>query len=883
MTTLLSLSLIVLTATTTTTAVLANDNNVNGYREKCVPIKFKKDSSCDAKSIVSEFEVERFNFTKIAELRRFTQWIELMSEIQRYAPQPRTIGSVAHHLEKFVRINGGITRDMQLAGDAVYRAVAELYANYHKVLRFKDDWVQYQNFFNNYIIWTQPSSRFKTLLAMYAHLRSSLRYSRHFIAEIDEAVVRLISITLDYPLTAMKREHVKQEAYIYYVSKLKNVDRKRFDNLYESIEMEQFPHTTILRSGPVNVTVHHNIRDLNVLNKMQEECDFVYDNFRGLWSRLNISFTHTIFKMDMYVYENRSEYVRTGLLKTISVDNGGISLYQYKPQKIQASVFFDNDVIPNAFGHELFHCLLYSTNHRVLHQPNSHWYLEGAANRFGFRKCFWRDYFNLRNYRDKTIDEIVHADYDDKILYPMGSALVSFLYEKRPEILKAAVLNYNYTIVSNAQLESEFTTFKLNKLAECNYIKNHGRHIVGGEKEEVQKIYTGQIVSNDTFMRCRNYIAVRFSDCVFIMTPSKLYLENNVFAKSIVNPQKIIRFNRNEVTRFDLDFLQKGLIKLSARMMLDDPLDPTDVVNKFFSVDDKYSYAANVSCRDRETMIDIVLRLPLLRIAKNNPLSACKTREEAVTTVKKYERLSSECQLYVSPPVNVTGRLRFYVDRLTSLRDEHIAEINLKKPIDVRGNTIVHLAALYNKYLFLRFYQRNNNLTRYLTNDFNETPICLFENTQRYRKYFKHEPNRYCTSFVPNDNDDTVKIPNTIGGGNVSVVDNTTSTDHQHRRHHHHQNRVNVVARGNQTKIEQEEKDDKNKTNIDVRSVKVALLTTTVTVVVLTIVGISCNTIITITIVKHYNNKTNNLISSTLQYNKQKFYTNDESTLPLFS
>jgi hypothetical protein len=53
--------------------------------------------------------------------------------------------------------------------------------------------------------------------------------------------------------------------------------------------------------------------------------------------------------------------------------------------------------------------------------------------------------------------------------------------------------------------------------------------------------------------------------------------------------------------------------------------------------------------------------------------------------------------------------------------------------------------------------------------------------------------------------------------------------------------------------------------------------------VVLTVVGISCNTIITITIVKHYNNKTNNLISSTLQYNKQKFYTNDESTLPLFS
>lgn len=865
------------------------DHNLKDYRENCVAIRFKKGSSCDAKSIISKFEGERFNFTKIAELRRFTQWIELMSDIQRYAPQPRTIGAVAHHLEEFVRVDGGITRGMQLAGDAVYQAVAELYANYHGVLHFKDDWVGYQNFFNNYIIWTQPSSRLKTLLATYAHLRRSLRYSRRFVAEIDDAAVRLISLTLDYPLTTMRREHVKQEAYIYYVSKLKDLDRKRFDGLYESIETEQFPNTTILKSGPVNVTVHHNIRDLDVLNKMQEECDFVYGNFRGLWSRLNVSFTHTIFTMDMYVYKNRSEYVRTGLLKTIRVDNGGIALYQHKPQRIQASVFFENDAIPSAFGHELFHCLLYSTNHRVLHQPNSHWYLEGAANRFGFRKCFWRDYFNLRNYRDKTIDEIVHADYEDKILYPMGSALVSFLYEKRPEILKAAVLNYNYTIVSNAQLESEFTTFKLNKLAECNYIKNHGHRVVG--EEEVQKVYTRQIVSNDTFTRCRNYIAVRFSDCVFIMTPSKLYLENNVFADSIVNPQKIIRFNRNEVTRFDLDFLQKGLIKSSARMMLDDPRDPTDVVNKFFSVDDKYSYEANVSCHDRETMIDLVLRLPLLRAAaKNNPLSASATRDEAATTVKKYERLSSECLVYVSPPVNVTGRLRFYVDRLTSLRDEHIAEINLKKPLDVRGNTIVHLAALYNKHLFLRFYQRNNNLTRYLTNNFDETPLWLFENTQRYIKRFKHEPNRYCMSFVPkNDNDTVLQIPTVVvvKDNNATAVNNNITRNHQQHRQQHrqqqqqrHQNRVNVVARGNQTK---EEKDDRNETNIDVKSVKVALISITVSVVVLTVVGISCNTIITITIVKHYNNKTNNLISSTLQYNKQKFYTNDESTLPLFS
>ncbi|AXU41628.1 ORF30 [Spodoptera eridania nucleopolyhedrovirus] len=858
-------------------AAAADDDNLKNYRENCVAMRFKRGSSCDGKIVVSNFTTQRFNFTQIADLHRFVQWIQVLSDVQRYAPQPQTIGAVAHHLEEFVRVDSGITRGLQLAGDAVYQAVAELYANYHGVLHFKDDWVRYRIFFNNYIIWA-PSSRFKTLLATYAHLRRSLRYSRHFVAEIDDAAVCLITMTLNYPLTTMRPEHVKQEAYIYYVSKLSKNDQKRFNgDLYQSIEMEQFPHTTILKSGPLNITVHHNIQDLNVLNKMQEESDFVYGNFRGLWSRLNMSYTHTVFNMDMYVYKNRSEYIRTGLLKTTSVDNGGIALYLHRPQKIQASVFFDADAIPNAFGHELFHCLLFSTNHRVVHQPNSHWYLEGAANRFGFRKCFWRDYFNLRNYQHKTIDEIVRADYEDKILYPMGSALVSFLYEKRPELLKEAVLKYNYTIQSNPQLENEFTLFKRNKLAECNYINNKHHH----RREDVQKVYM-EILSNDTFSNCRNYIAVRFSDCVFVLTPTKLYLENNVFPHSIVNPQKIIRFNRNEVTRFDLDFLQKGLIKSGVRLLLDDRRDPMNVVDKFFSVDDKYSYAANVSCNDREAIVNMMLKLPILRtentLLSTIDASSSSSKNMAKMIVQKYEKLSLGCQIFISPPVNVTGRLRFYVDRLMSLRDEHIAEINMKKPLDVRGNTIVHLAAIYNKRLFLRFYQRNNNLTRHLTNNLDETPIRLFENSQRYLRHFGHEPNRYCMTVVPTEtlNVSIAYPPIIINNNKNNITDNNNST----KNHQQPITAGSAAARGNQTKIIDEEK---NETKIDVKSVKVALISITVAVVVLTVVGISCNTIITITIVKHYNNKTNSLISSTIQYNKQKFYTNDESTLPLFS
>ncbi|QNV47860.1 hypothetical protein [Alphabaculovirus altersperidaniae] len=846
-------------------------NNMTDYRKNCVSMRFKKNSICDDKIVVSEFVKQNFNFTDATDLNAFAQWIDLMLDVEQYSSSSssssKTVAAVAHHLEKFVQVDGGITRELQLLGDAVYQNVANLYINYHSVLRFKENWLQYQYFFNNYIIWAP--SRFKTVLATYAHLRSSLRYSRSFVAEVDDAAVRVMVLALNYPLATMRPEHVRQEAYIYYVSKLSPNDRQRFNGgLYETIEMQQFPHTTILRSGPVNITLHHNIQNLSVLNRMQEESDFVYDNFKNLWQRLNLSFVHTIRNVDMYVYENRSEYIRTGLLMTINVNNGGIALYQFKPQKVQASVYFEGDMIPRAFGHELFHCLLYTSNRRVIHTPNSHWYLEGAANRFGYRKCFWRDYFDLRNYQHKTIDEIVRADYENKILYPMGSALVSFLYEKRPELLKNAVLRRNYTIPSDAQLENEFTTFKQNKLAECNYVNKNNKYRY---KNKVQQLYA-QIISNDTFKHCRNYIAVRFSDCVFILTPTKLYLENGVNARSIINPQKIIRFNRNEVSQFDFDFLQKGLIKLAARMMLHDPTDPTDVVNKFFSVDDKYTYGANVSCNNVDTLTEIVLRLPLLR-TERTPLSAVASKQIAKMMVQKYEKLSFGCRVFVSPPVNATGRLRLYVERLLSLRDEHIADVNLKKPLDARANTIIHLAAIYNKHLFLRMYRYNNDLVSHLTNNRNETGIWLFENSQRYLQRFNHEPNRYCMSVVPGNI--TFAYPPTIAKKIISSRrgdDDAAAVviDNNH----------NNVSRGNQTRTDNK---DSNKGKISVESVKVALLSITVLVVVLTVVGISCNTLVTITIVKHYNNKTNNLISSTLQYNKQKFYVNDETTLPLFN
>ncbi|AYN44981.1 se21 [Alphabaculovirus alterspexiguae] len=783
------------------------------------------ENKCNGERIIDKFARQQFDFENVTHLQDFAKWVELSSNVQRYNPQNRTIGVVGKFLNNFVLLAGKqahLSVNLQTAGDVVFKVVTELYVNYHDMQKH---WNLYQNFFNTFIIWAPL--KFKTLLAMYAEIRSSMVSSRYRVSQTDDACINLISLALGYPMSVMSMRDVRQEVYIYYVSKIKNrLDWDRFKGMYEAIEPLQFPHTTLMRSGPLNISVHHNVHDLRVLVKMQQECEYVYENFKKLWQRLNVTFTHTIFNVDVYVYKNRHEYTRTGLLFATSVNNGGVSIYNYNEKKIHASVYFeDENDIPSAFGHELFHCLLYSSNRRVVHLPNSNWYLEGAANRFGYRKCYWFDYFNLRNYEHKTVAEIVGSTYGDKILYPMGSALVSFLYEKRPDILRRAVLTHNYTIVSDDVIENDFTNFKRNKLIECKYYNNNNNNRRNEKMFNIQKQYF-QMLPKDIFKDCRNYITLQFEDCVFVLTPSNLYMKNKV---RNVNPQKIIRSNRNEVTtQFDFDFMQKGIIKLGAKLMLKNIKDPFNVIDKFFSIDDNYSYACNVSCAG-ETIIRLMLSVPLL----TSTLFVNTTSVEAAKNiVRRYEEIANGCQLYIPPPVGVEGRLRMYVNNLFNLRNEHVAESNLRKPVDAHRNTIIHLAAMFNRPLFLRFYRQNNRLTKTLLNYYNATPTWLFENTQKYVHFFGHEPSRYCITIVSGNY--SYVYPPLLKHSNDVIINNTLN------------------------------------------------FTTAIFIIIIItilVVGICLSTLITYFIVKHYYNKLKNI---NYTFNKQKFYTNNECTTFLF-
>lgn len=862
-----------------------NSVQLKQYEDACMQTKFRgNDTQCVGTDILNAFSAQTFGFRHAPEVRRFTAWLRLLYRMQQYAPQKQTLVTVARFTAKIVRITDNITYQMQLAGDDMYHNVAQLLAGYHSVVDFDVCFTAYRNFFNSYVLWAP--SRYKTLLLTYARIRSSFHYSRHLTTAIDEAASQLMTLTLQYPLMLMRPQHARQEAYIYYVSKLSTVERQRFSGLYETIEQEQFPQTTVLHSGPINITVHHDITDLNTLNRMQEESNFVYSNFVRLWQRLNVTYTHTILNVDMYVYENSTEYSRTGLLYSTNVDNAGVAMYHHSPRKIVSLVYFkEDDVIPHAFGHELFHCLLYSTNRKVLRHVNSSWFVEGSANRFGFRKCMWRDHEGLKRYKQKTIDEIVQANYDSDILYSMGSALVSFLYEKRPDILRKAVMSFDYSIRADHGLEQEFTQFKTNKILECNYVRYHQPAVY---KNTVQQQYVASLPHNTFTGLCRNYIRVDFDNgCVFIMTPNRLFKTSNLKNTSALNVQHELYNNNQEVSTFDFEFFLKGALKLAVRYMLNDTSDPHEIVDKYFSVDTKYSYAAKASCQSNaadpsQSIIDFVLASPII---KKSVLAHVARPREMITS---FEETVLSCQVFVAPAVTTaSGRLRTYVEHIDQLRDQHIAEVNLIKQLDVHNNTIMHLAAMYNRGLFDRLLRQHEKYVTSVVNADNRTAMWTFENTQKYYKRFRHAPSRYCTTIVP---------------GNYTYV-YVKQKPHSNRVTNHVTNNTINATKGdkiaNIAKSVVSSKENplmmlQQRRNVTVSALSIEknssvsgnnlLLIITTEVIVGIVIVISVNTIITIKVVRHYIGKANSnsiaRYNSTNNFNKQKFY--NECSVPLF-
>nr|QGW49268.1 hypothetical protein [Chrysodeixis includens nucleopolyhedrovirus]QGW49968.1 hypothetical protein [Chrysodeixis includens nucleopolyhedrovirus] len=894
---------------------------MNKLLNSCVRAKFNS-FECDAKKLVDNFKDQDFTFTTPSEIERYIMWLQLMSRMQEYDAQSSLLDSLDKFNRKIALVDRRISRKMKIVASNLFAMTSDLYIRNVNSANMRRTFVSFHELCSSFIMWNDR--QFKTCLVAYASIRETFEKNVKITELIDRAAVQLSRIALEHPLMIIPKTQIKQDIYMCYVSKFKNLvvsgnrinyDDSKFDkNLYEKIEDVMYPFNTRFDMGPIRVFLHHNITRNDVLIKISLEMNTVYRDFKDFYRRLQLPYHHNLTDIDMYVHNDREQYVRLGPYWNYGVNNGGITQYVHDRRVIRAHVYFkdyEHDDLPNAYGHEFHHCLLFTLQARFMPK----WYIEGAADRFGNRDCFWRDHEGLKAYRNTTIAEIIKADYKSNILYSMGSALVSFLYEVKPSILRSMIVKQNYSIDIDSVLENDFNVYKLNRIAKCEKIIN-SKDASDVDKNTVQEQYL-RMIDNRTFAVCHNYIQIDFDDCAFILTPHRLIKQNknkrpdNTIEKIVA--QHEIKTNQEPVSQFDFEYLQKGLVKMAVRyLMPSGAVDHHNVLENFFNIDNDYWYNGMSSCRnDTQAIIKLARAtsfwsrlMPFTSIRRPSPSADSQEAEMLKNLMNRVDA----CQVFIAPPsINSNVSLRSFANNVARLRNEKISPQNLLRPVDLRNNTLVHLAAIYNQPYFELLLRRSGGEVSFMSilNIDRNTPVDLYHYTKKYIERFNFNPNKYCFSFVVKKSSLVYKPIHVILNVTKKIIPphsrfpSSTTTTTTIVPPHSITSIIPPTPTTISTKIDENDifgngNDDKGKKSgneeNNEENVSIILEYFIVFLGVLCIVLILVNIALTITLVKYIsrnnkNNKSDKKMKNDKYFNKDKFYSNssNECNVRLFN
>ncbi|QWO71677.1 peptidase MA superfamily [Orgyia pseudotsugata single capsid nuclopolyhedrovirus] len=721
----------------------------------CVPRKFV-DVVCDGNRLLERFERETFDFgANVDDIKRYGEWLRLLNNLHYFKPKHnrlRTIKSIAVQCRRWVRLNKGITHEMQIVSAEVFRWTSDTWSRYHESVNrdlFDSTAIDFIDFFNTFVIWCDTDSLyfFKTIMHAY-------RYVRHANPLlIDYAAKNTIKLVLNYPLVLMAPATVKQAFFVLYVNYVPFKYHMIFTGYYTKIEKDLvMPHAFSFGVGPFNFTVHHNTRSARKCAAMKHQVYYVYKNTRKFLKAVNVDFRHTLDQIEVFVYDNKTTYEAMGPLWAIRTNNGGYTHVNTQLKKIESHVYYESDELPRNYGHEVQHTLMYAID-KANDAPL--WFIEGIANRLGNRYCYPYDHETMKSHKTTTMAQIIaeatsyNGDTSDMV-YGMGSALSEFLYKTRPILLGNMIKRNNYTLFVDKSVEDEFDVFRKNKIIECDMYIERSRNLrnnSGGDDDDVQfntRAMYLQALNKTTRFVCKNYIQFEFDDVIYVMTVKKL-IKTNKYNNSggAVNVQKEIRFNDVAVSQFDYQWFLKGTLKHTLRYFGD----TADALR----IDAHYTYISVVSCDGvADGKVNTNLQEMIARFSFESgvwdSVSYLKNMnyEKARNFVRQYAAALNECREFINPVV-VGGRASFPLTTnaldVRYLKAIKLSDTEKQLRVDGRGNTIVHLLALFNHYVYKN---STNDKVETIKNYDNRTPRDLYTLSLRYINSFHKTPNRFC-------------------------------------------------------------------------------------------------------------------------------------------
>lgn len=782
-----------------------DDVNVNFLTDNiCVPSHFANPACYD---LIDQFTAQIFNFTNVKDIDNYTSWLRLLNNMLYYTVttsklRRRLLDVMAHNNNKIAFINYRMAKTNIKNAAEMYRWIISTWTLAYERNDYKEfcqTLNSFRNVFHSFVLWSGSNQEYflQIILNGFKNARA------HYGVRIDRpTVLTFINMVVDYPLITIPKERIKQIFYINYVNYIENKgERETFNRFYVKVEQKTlmpFEYTVYL-GKKIKININHNIvNDQSVLNSMRYRCYMVYNNFIKLYNEFMLNDTN----IDMFVYTNKRLYTLMGPLWQIRTDNGGYTHISGLTKRIESHVYFDfkddksdengrnddhfNDErtqLPRNFGHELHHALLYSSVDDVDMIPK--WFIEGAANRFGNELCNLMDLNFLKSNEKTTIADIIAATYSSPaILYGMGSALVDFLYEMRPQTLRRMILYHNYTIDISPQLEHHFEIFKYNHIHQCERMQKI-KYNANDVMKVTQLRYNSLLKAvKSTFDICDRYILIEFKQDYFILTPSRLIKKNKRTINETIDIDDTLRSNNDVISLFDYEYMFTGMLKHALYTFGDieyryyfNRADVYDyyVMQIFCGKNDIINYSETAFAFDsHNARVAIFNLLQHTSIWKSFELFDGKNVEAARAMIDHLIRVEkTSCPILLLPPLFIAGEnddyshdfvqienlftnLKQPATMMISLIDN---SVNVTMAVDIRNNTVLHLAALFNSEIYLLLSKQQNHTIR---NADNKTAQQLYNYMIRYRQTLVDDQNNYeyCFKYIDvvdkidvNDND----------------------------------------------------------------------------------------------------------------------------------
>ncbi|UOQ18898.1 peptidase MA superfamily [Olene mendosa nucleopolyhedrovirus] len=723
--------------------------------EVCVPTRFL-DAACHNATLLGAFEAAQFDFRRGADVKRYAVWLRLVNNLEYYASagdRPRLMETLARRSKLVASINTNVTAEMRADADEMFRWTIDTWSRYHdrRFDAFVATFAAFRDFMNSFVLWCDSDAAYFLRAALYGYRAAR----KSFVLDaqralVDEAAAQTAALAFQYPLLRLDPELARRLVYIHYVIELKPPQRAAFGGLYRAVDKNStMTRTDSFRAGRFTIALHHGTANDSLVAAMRDEAQFVFKNFMQYFSSLRVNVTDYPTTIDVFVHADKPTYTLTGPLWAIRTDNGGFTHISSQTKRITSHVYFETDAeLPRNFGHELHHAFLFAVT-EVSGMPA--WYVEGAANRYGNRPCYRFDHDSLESYAHVTVRQILAADYADDYLYGMGSALVAFLHEQRPKSLKRMIETNNYTISPDARFEADFELFRINKIYECRraYSASGAR---ADDGSGVQEQYL-QYADSQTFAECRNYIEFDFRDVVFLMTPAALIKVNKRHALERINAQREIakyHLAPAPLSRQDFEWFLEGALTRALEYMGD--------THHSLKVDrSSYDYESKATClhgdenKPRAAVVRFASRTPQWQ---NFYLFTNKTEREARYALANYLALRAQCSVYLNPPTSLKPEFAraLFDDGRAEFTDAQIVQA-----VDLRRNSILHLAALHNARLFETLASRSRSAARSLKNLDNMTPRELRAYADNYRARFRTTPpSRLCFAYIETEPSPTI-------------------------------------------------------------------------------------------------------------------------------